>query len=433
MQQINTIIESNNFINPSNNEIIKYKFRNKYYDKCPEGTENSKNKEFFCEIKCTKEYPFEIILNQTCIHYCSINDRLKGLCKLNYIDNSENNKSKDELLEQIKIMITKDLNMSNFNNITNYILFKDNNVQYSLSSTNNNRKYEKINNTEIDLGDCEMKLKEKYIIPEEKSLYIFKVEIFIDGMKIPKVEYEVYYPLNGSNLELLNLSVCSNKVELSYPIKIDEKKIDQFDYTSAYYNDLCYTTTTEKGTDIILKDKRDEYLKYNLTICEEECDFKLYNDTLEKVTCSCKIKIKIGSLFEIKFDKLKLYRRFTHIYSISNFDVMKCSHLVFNKNIISKNIGFYLISSIIIFGVVSLGIFYFKEYNTTKANINVIILQKKEKENLQKKLNEEIALENKTKNKDKIKRHQKRMSVLERNRINFLDNGESFTKLMDDS
>ena len=34
----------------------------------------------------------------------------------------------------------------------------------------------KINKTVIDLGDCEIKLKEKYNIPKEQSLYIFKIE-----------------------------------------------------------------------------------------------------------------------------------------------------------------------------------------------------------------------------------------------------------------
>ena len=249
-------------------------------------------------------------------------------------------------------------------------------------------------------------------------------------MKIHKFEYEVYYHLYNSTLFLLNLSVClNNKIDVSYPMKLDEEKIDKYDLNSNYYNDICYTTTTEAGTDIILNDRRDEFLTYNLTICEAECDLISYNDTLEKTTCSCEVKIKIGSFTEIKFDKLILKRRFTNIYSISNFNVMKCSHLVFNKNIIYKNIGFYLITSIIIFGISSLAIFYFKEYNKLKESINKIISDKKGKE----KLIDLLEVKNKSKNRNKIKRHRKRMSVMERNSMNLKDSERMFIELQNNS
>ena len=256
-------------------------------------------------------------------------------------------------------MVTKDLNISNLDKGDN-IIFKDDNIMYFLESTKNNKKNEKINNTDIDLGDCEVKLKKKYDIPREKSLYILKKEITIEGMKIPKFDYGVYYPLYNSTLVLLNLSICLyTKIVISYPMKLDEEKIDKYDLNSDYYNDICYTTT-ETGTDIILNDRRDDFLTYNLTIYEAECDLISYNDILEKTTCSCEVKIKIGSFSEIKFDKLILKRRFSNIYSISNFNVMKCSHLVFNKNIIYKNIGFYLITASLYLVLVPLLFFILK-------------------------------------------------------------------------
>ena len=256
------------------------------------------------------------------------------------MDNVEVMKYQDQQLNNIREIITKEFNISNIDK-GNDFTFTENDIFYSFTTTDKQYKQEKINNTVINLGDCELKLKEKYNIPEEKSLYILKIEVFIEGMKIPKFEYEVYYPLNDSNLVLLDLSVCSDvKINISYPMKIDEDKIDQFDSNSGYYNDICYTTTTQTGTDIVLRDRRDEFLNYNLTICEEECDFKGYNDTLEKATCSCEVKIKIGSFVEIKFDKLKLKRKFTNLHTISNINVMQCSHFVFNSNVIFKNIVF---------------------------------------------------------------------------------------------
>ena len=43
-------------------------------------------------------------------------------------------------------------------------------------------------------------------------------------MKIPKVEYEVYYPfLNHSNFTKLNLTLCKGeKIKISIPVKIND-------------------------------------------------------------------------------------------------------------------------------------------------------------------------------------------------------------------
>ena len=43
------------------------------------------------------------------------------------------------------------------------------------------------------------------------------------GMKIPKIEYDLYYPLYNNSLIKLNLSLCQGtKVEISFPVKINE-------------------------------------------------------------------------------------------------------------------------------------------------------------------------------------------------------------------
>ena len=81
-----------------------------------------------------------------------------------------------------------------------------------------------------------------------------KLDINDEVMNIPKIEFEVYYKLNGHNLKKLNLSYCSNsKIDISIPVKINEKNIDKYNSSSGYYNDICYVTSSDSGTDIILK------------------------------------------------------------------------------------------------------------------------------------------------------------------------------------
>jgi len=72
-------------------------------------------------------------------------------------------------------------------------------------------------------------------------------------MNTLKVEYDVYAKLFGHNLIKLNLTVCENsKISISIPIIINEN-IDIYNSSSGYYNDICYTSTSEDGTDILKK------------------------------------------------------------------------------------------------------------------------------------------------------------------------------------
>ena len=47
------------------------------------------------------------------------------------------------------------------------------------------------------------------------------------------------------------------------PVLINEDKLFIYNPSSEFYNDLCFTYTTESGTDIILKDRRNNYIYRN--------------------------------------------------------------------------------------------------------------------------------------------------------------------------
>ena len=143
----------------------------------------------------------------------------------------------------------------------------------TLTTTKNEKNDENnINVTTINLGDCEKILKEIYNISNNNSLFMKKIEVQQEGMMIPKIEYDVYYKLNGTKLIKLNLSYCSNvKIDISIPVKINEKDIDKYNSSSGYYNDICYVATSDSGTDIILKDRKNEFIDNNKTLCQEYC------------------------------------------------------------------------------------------------------------------------------------------------------------------
>ena len=195
--------------------------------------------------------------------------------QINKIQEKENKKEKEEdntkaydiMSRNIEIGFTSDeYDTSNLENGNNDIV-KFEKMTFTLTTTENqindkNNSY----TTTVDLGYCETLLRIAYNIPPNEKIYMKKIDVIQDGMKIPKVIYDVYSKLNSTNLIKLNLTHCPNsKVDISVPMEINED-IDKLNSSGGYYNDICYTTTSDSGTDIILNDRKTEFVEGNKTV-----------------------------------------------------------------------------------------------------------------------------------------------------------------------
>ena len=266
---------------------------------------------------------------------------------------------------------------------------KKGNILYTLTNAKNQNNIENNNNnnnTSIILGKCEIELKNKYNISDNDTLYIAKLDIYLEGMKIPKIEYEVYYPFYNETLEQLNLSFCIEmKIELFIPAEINDD-FEKHDPKGNYYKDVCSTSSSDNGIDIPIFDRQNQFIDNNMTLCEEDCDLVSYDSTTKKAQCSCGIKLKIPLLEEeIKFDKQLLKQSFSDIKNIINLKVAKCYKNVFTSKKLTKNYGFYLFIIILIILFISFILFYVKYYSILKGCIKDLIDAKnynfKQKEN----------------------------------------------------
>ena len=82
--------------------------------------------------------------------------------------------------------------------------------------------------------------------------------------------------------------LCSLNFNKNLSIELSEN-LDTLNTSSGYFNDLCYTTTSEDGTDISLKDRQDDYIQNNKTVCQDDCDFDYYDKNTRVVKCSCNV------------------------------------------------------------------------------------------------------------------------------------------------
>ena len=188
-------------------------------------------------------------------------------------------------------------------------------LKITLTSLKNQNNNISTNKTTIDLGFCEILLKDFYNISYNDTLFLKIIEITQEGMKIPKVEFDIYSNLSGNYLEKLNLSICkNNEISLYIPVIIEDDSLDIYNSSSDYYNDICYPATSKSGTDIILNDRKNEFINENRTLCQEECKFVNYNYTSLKAQCLCKVKEFLH--FDININKTKLLENFKNFKNI---------------------------------------------------------------------------------------------------------------------
>ena len=131
---------------------------------CPQFTYNDNN---ICEIDLK-----EILENKT------NDDRMKSI--QNYLENVNPDKIKEKLKNQELFIFRYNEMNTMIRNIDDEFEFKNNSLSY------------------IDINECEFILKDIYNISYNESIILFKTEIIKDEMKIPRIEYELYYPLNKS-------------------------------------------------------------------------------------------------------------------------------------------------------------------------------------------------------------------------------------------
>ena len=310
----------------------------------------------------------------------------------------------------------------------------------------------------IDLGECEEILKKIYKINE--PLIILKVDIRRDEISSTQVEYQVFNPIN---LDRLNLSLCNNiKINIYTPVELDEEKYklvkllneqgyDLFDSSNSFYTDICSPFTSFNNTDVLLRDRKKDFYISNISLCEDNCQYKEFDIKSLKANCKCEIKTEVNS-GKAKFSPNIIIENFYKFEKYSNIIIMKCYKLAFNLDKLKKNYGsffmitlgcLFLFTMTIIFLILNKKInviinSIIIEYRSLKLNINkkekekkekVKIIQFKSKPNRKNKINNPSKKNNKkVNNYDKInlkKNYKRSFNLSENNNFSNHRNNES--------
>jgi hypothetical protein len=287
------------------------------------------------------------------------------------------------------------------------------------------------NISEINLGDCEDKLREKYDIPDDEKLILLQIETKIEGQPTSKLEYYVY----SSDGTSLDLSVCSNSdisitkaitdtSNLNYDTakSLAKEGVDIYNINDVFFNDFCNGIDIE-NQDLTLENRIDD-VYVNVSFCDEGCEYQGINLETNKVQCSCnlnQINDQNNSTNTTK-NKNKFLKVINDLLNNINYKIVICYQYWLNTKYFKTNSGFYF--SVIIFGILQifLIIICFRWYKSTIIKIKENIKKTNFNEN-----NENNSLINKKKNKNVNSKYSTSTMDIKRNSIKILHNFYSET------
>ena len=203
------------------------------------------------------------------------------------------------------------------------------------------------------------------------DFYLFKIDYFLDDYKIPVIEYNIYNKV-GKELQKINLDNFKDKhVRYYLPVSINQEDEFRYNPTNNYFNDICYSYDADNGKDKILYERKDEFNKLKMSLCEKDCIYIKYDFNINKVICECKIKSEMKYSDTIIINEA--FYQFTNLKMLSNIYILKCAKTLFSKDGIKSNIAFYIILIIILFSIFECIYFFLKGYKYFERKIKDII------------------------------------------------------------
>jgi len=372
--------------------FYRYEYNGECYIGCPTDTilDNYICKDINLKTDLNEKTEEKILSSQS--YNIKTNFSSKDFFNGEYNSDDLNTLTKDEIKNSIKNDIINHKLDSLLSNVTGGnkedLYTKEENVLYQITTTYNQNNKSYSNVSTINLGACEDTLKTIYNISNNLSLIIFKIDYYMEGLLIPLIGYEVYHPVNKSKLDL---SYCDKSlINYNIPVSIDENNLDKYDPGSEYYNDECYTYTTEDGTDILINDRQDEFVENNMSLCENICEYIGYDLENKKALCQCGIKYNEFIISELNNEHNLLSGDFVKDNSTTNFGTLKCYQTLFSKDGLLDNIGSFILIFVVLFYTISAIIFYKVGAEILKNYIKAIMKKFKEEKN-----NNELNLENK--------------------------------------
>ena len=138
--------------------------------------------------------------------------------------------------------------------------------------------------------------------------------------------------------------------------------IDLFDYNSDFLNDICFEFRSEKGTDVTLDSRLEDYYQ-NITFCDdkESSHYMAYNYSSEQEQFTYRCAFGFYKSLNDKNSYLdKIDNQIKSLVSVSNIKVIKCYKNFLNLKDIIRNYGGMICIFVLIVQIICFLLFCFR-------------------------------------------------------------------------
>jgi len=197
------------------------------------------------------------------------------------------------------------------------------------------------------------------------------------------VQYEVYLPNNNQKLDLsvcsntnINIYIpieLSEKTQRLYD-NLKKQGYNLFDKNDDFYLKFCTIYNSLNGTDVILPDRLNIYQQNKLE-CQNNCEYSDYLSESKYLKCKCSVtnEEKIETKDPEKITGKAVSRTFYDVLKYSNYKVLYCYNLVFRKVTIRENLGSILSNIYFIGYLIAIGILFYTKGAYLKKEISKLL------------------------------------------------------------
>ena len=328
----------------------------------------AKNK---CIDKCSNDGNNKYQYNGECLVYCpsgTVANKF-NICQINNTSTCS--------ISELKLNLNEAIDQSNVilvaKNYANEFYYTNNHISKFMGSNFKMILYKnsfcidklKLNITKIGFDSCIKQLKLDNNIDENKELIVAVIDIVKGDNTI--TSFGFFHPDNGNKLDASKS--CSDKSVMMYENLLtllnnslaiqllEEQKINIFDLSSDFYNDICFHYDSPNGKDATLQDRIKSFYP-NITLCDPGCKNKGINLTSMEAECECTFQDLlsknifdndlIGGNVLIK----ETVEEIIEMISNLNIEILLCYKDVFDYNYFKKNTaGFIVLFLFIIYTI----------------------------------------------------------------------------------
>ena len=426
---INYIIEPKKITNcvPNCKYLFYYDSSNQYSctedEQCPNYASLIVRIKDKCVNKCSNDDTNKYQYNGECLYSCPINTEAKNynICQIRDINNCSTSDyilNLEENINQENVLIAAKNYANEFyytiNHITRFLSENFTLVLYKNSSCVDTLN---LNTTIIEYDSCIQQLKKDNNIKDNDEIIVAVIDI--ESGDKPITSFGFFDSETGEKLDASKS--CSDKNVIMYESILNilndpnalkllqEQKINIFDLNDNFYRDICFHFDSPNGKDATLQDRIRTFFP-NITLCDEGCKNKGINISTMRAECECTFQDLLSNdLFnnDIIGDNVLIKETVKELIEMAsnlNLEVLTCYKDVFSFKYFKKNIGGFIILTLVISQIISFLYFYLISY---KILVRYMYL-----------LTEEYIISKKTKlnknNNNKIKKNPPKKKIHER-------------------